>query len=179
MIWSYHQQDKMQYHSASQRGVRSVYLMESKVDNTPLEEHKVWEITAGNVTIPHDDHTHYFCRIVKLPEVALRRKHQIIAVDPIIQPGNEAFVHHIALSECVVPAYVGSTKSLFERHVEQPGKECWSPGMPPEFVFCQYIIAGWGVGSPGYRNADHVGVPMGEQFGGGSYFRFEVHYNNL
>jgi len=170
MIWGHHEKDLLQPPSHS--GIRSVHLMEEMPEATQLPEHKVWDVTAGNINVPHDDKTHYFCRIVKLPDAAQISKHHIIAVEPLIQPGSDALINHMTLSECHVP------DTLLEGLLDHKGSECWGPGMPPVFYYCRSIIAAWALGNPGYRIADHVGLPLGQKFGGATYYRLEVHYDN-
>ena len=56
----------------------------------------------------------------------------MVALRPLIQPGNEAYVHHMVLYEC----HVSESKTWFEHHVGSSGAACYSPNMPPEWTFC-------------------------------------------
>ena len=128
LIWSYSSQDSLVYHG-QKRGVRSVYLQEFQQKFKFSEETKIWDLTS-RVELPNDDHTHYWCRIFKSPK--LDRKHQMVALEPLIQSGNEAYVHHMVLYECHVP----DSNTWFEHHVDSSGAACYSPNMPPEWTFC-------------------------------------------
>ena len=57
----------------------------------PWPPHKVWDLL-----LPDTDHTHYWCKIYRAPEVTT--KHQMIGLEPLIQPGHESYVHHIMLA---------------------------------------------------------------------------------
>jgi hypothetical protein len=69
--------------------------------------------------------------------------------EPVLQPGNEHYVHHMLLYECVAPHQFASTDSMFQRYVEHPGESCYSPAMPPEWDQCITAIVAWAVGSQG------------------------------
>ena len=71
----------MVYHGP-QRGVRSIYLREPPQNDLKDDQLKHWDLTS-QVTLPNDDHTHYWCRIFKAPK--LDRKHHMVALRPIIQ----------------------------------------------------------------------------------------------
>ena len=43
--------------------------------------------------------TAYMCRLTKFPDIGTKKNH-LFRVDPIIEKGNEAFVHHILLYQC-------------------------------------------------------------------------------
>ena len=136
LIWSYHPNDPWNandliYHGASSRGVRSVYLQELPQEHLELNDPdiKIWDLTS-KVDLPNNDHTHYWCRIFKAPK--LDRKHHMVALRPLIQPGNEAYVHHMVLYEC----HVKDSSSWFDHHAGAQGEACYSPNMPPEWTFC-------------------------------------------
>lgn len=187
IIWAYSEDDPIDpshlpYHSVLRRGTRSLHLAEPMPDSTPLSPHKTWDIHADNLLLPSDDHTHYWCRIYQAPD--LDKKHHMIALEPLIQPGHESYVHHMVLYECHIPAnHVttsgATTADWFQRHVNQPGQPCYSPNMPAEWSFCLATNAwAWAVGSLGERLPEHTGMPLGEQFGGATYFMLETHYDN-
>ena len=178
IIWSYHQEDRLQYHTSTQRGAENVQLSEPPHEAVPLEPHQVWDVTERNMTVPTVG-TYYHCRIVKIPEVAVESKHHIIDVQPKITPGNEPYVHHLMLRECKVPWLVGpSTADVFEEYVGHPGSNCFSPEMPPMWGYCHTVYVSWAAGGRGLRLPQHVGFPMGDNFGGSTFYRIEVHYNN-
>ena len=188
LIWAYNDQDPMDsthllYHSLTQRGSRSIYLSEPPAPSAPLPAHHVWDLKADNLLLPDTDHTHYWCKIYRAPN--LDQKHHMVAIEPLIQPGHESYVHHMVLYECHIPADLmeeagGATSAdWFQRHVEQPGEPCYSPNMPAEWSFCLATNAwAWAVGSEGEVLPDHTGMPLGERFGGADYFMLETHYDN-
>jgi len=187
IIWAYGPQDPLDtvhlpYHSVLRRGTRSIHLAEPPQEAAPLPPHHTWDIKADNLLLPEDDHTHYWCRIYRAPDLAT--KHHMIALEPLIQPGHEPYVHHMVLYECHVPADQveaagATTADWFQRHVDQPGQPCYSPNMPAEWSFCLATNAwAWAVGSVGERLPEHTGMPLGEHFGGASYFMLETHYDN-
>ena len=188
LIWAYNDDDPLDsshllYHSLTQRGSRSIFLSEPPMPASPLPPHQVWDVTADNLLLPEDDHTHYWCKIYRAPDLAT--KHHMIAIEPLIQPGHESYVHHMVLYECHIPedmmaeAEGASSADWFERHVSQPGQPCYSPNMPAEWSFCLATNAwAWAVGSEGERLPDHTGMPLGEKFGGATYFMLETHYDN-
>lgn len=175
LIWAFSNLDSLEYHGPAARGVRSVYLQEpkqSRIDFSHDPSVKTWDLNS-QVELPNDDHTHYWCRIFKAPE--LTSKHHMIALEPLIQEGHEAYVHHMVLYEC----HVEDAQVWFEQHVESKGAACYSPNMPAEWTFCLATNAwAWAVGSEGEILPDHVGMPLGESYGGATYFMLETHYDN-
>ena len=171
------------YHSPAHRGGRSLHLAEPPADPAPLPPHSVWDLRADSLVLPGEDHTHYWCKIHRAPELAA--KHHMIALEPLVQPGHESYVHHMVLYECHIPpelrAEAGGATSAdwFERHVSGPGQPCYSPNMPAEWSFCLATNAwAWAVGSAGERLPEHTGMPLGEAWGGATYFMLETHYDN-
>jgi len=187
LVWAYGQADpvdgRLLYHTLTQRGARSIYLAEPPLPK-PEEEKDLfnWDLTADNLVLPSEDHTHYWCKIYRAPE--LSKKHHMVALEPLIQPGHESYVHHMVLYECHVPedqvaAEGATTADWFQRHVGKPGEPCYSPNMPAEWSFCLATNAwAWAVGSEGEVLPEHTGMPLGEEWGGATYFMLETHYDN-
>ena len=97
LIYAYNDYDHLAYHGSQKRGVRSLYLKEplqESIEDLEHEDLQHWDLTS-EVVLPNNDHTHYWCRIFKAPD--LDRKNHMIALRPIIQPGNEAYLHHMVL----------------------------------------------------------------------------------
>ena len=190
LIWAYSEEDPadggshLLYHSLTQRGQRSIYLSEPPAPSAPLPPHQVWDLKADNLLLPDTDHTHYWCKIYRAPDLVT--KHHMIALKPLIQPGHESYVHHMVLYECHIPGDLmkdagagASSADWFQRHVDQPGEPCYSPNMPAEWSFCLATNAwAWAVGSEGETLPEHTGMPLGEEFGGATYFMLETHYDN-
>lgn len=183
VVWAYHpddpQDNRIIYHGHTRRGVRSLFLKEPPKLEIPvddLQHLKHWDLRAQNTRLPNDDHTHYWCQIFKAP--TLDQKHHMIGFEPIIHPGHESYLHHMVLYECHVN-HDDSSGNWFERHVSTGGTACYSPNMPPEWTFCLASNAwAWAVGSEGEILPEHVGMPLGEDFGGATYFMLETHYDN-
>ena len=188
LVWAYSEEDpvdgRLLYHTLTKRGMRSIYLAEPPLPPTAekMEDLLTWDLKADNLLLPPEDDTHYWCKIYRAPE--LSKKHHMVALEPLIQPGHESYVHHMVLYECHVPedqvvADGATTADWFQRHVGQPGEPCYSPNMPAEWSFCLATNAwAWAVGSEGEVLPEHTGMPLGEEWGGATYFMLETHYDN-
>ena len=186
LVWAYSEEDpvggRLLYHSLTKRGARSIFLAEPPLEPEPEHELLTWDLQADSLLLPAEDHTHYWCKIYRAPE--LSSKHHMVALRPLIQAGHESYVHHMVLYECHVPedqvtASGATTADWFQRHVDQPGQPCYSPNMPAEWSFCLATNAwAWAVGSEGEVLPEHTGMPLGEQWGGATYFMLETHYDN-
>ena len=58
-------------HRHKRKGVRSLHLKEDAVTglskfDSDRTDFKKWDITAKNVQLPNDDHTHYYCQVCSL-----------------------------------------------------------------------------------------------------------------
>ena len=53
-----------------------------------------------------------------------------------------------------------------------------SKNMPPSWTLCQSVFVVWAVGSEGDMLPDNVGMPLGVEHGGATYFMMETHYDN-
>ena len=56
-------------HRHKRKGVRSLHLKEDGVTglskfDSDRADFKKWDITAKNVQLPNDDHTHYYCQVL-------------------------------------------------------------------------------------------------------------------
>jgi Copper type II ascorbate-dependent monooxygenase, N-terminal domain len=108
------------------------------------------------VAVPSDHHTLYWCKIVQLPPWP---KHHMIKAslgiggkpecqsvpfvrfqyEPIIQPGNEPFVHHILVYHCPMDmsAFVDKEEACFSKDNSQ---------FSPMYACTTRYLAGWAVG---------------------------------
>ena len=50
--------------------------------------------------------------------------------------------------------------------------------MPPSWGLCQSVMVAWSIGSDGDMLPDNVGMPLGAEHGGATYFMLETHYDN-
>ncbi|KAF6023516.1 hypothetical protein EB796_018164 [Bugula neritina] len=90
----------LNYHGATNRGVKSVYLLDtaSKIPDDSLpDDLQYFDLTVTNYHVPATDTT-YYCAFHDPPE--LETKHHILSIEPLITEGNEALVHHMLLYAC-------------------------------------------------------------------------------
>ncbi|GCC25601.1 DBH-like monooxygenase protein 1 homolog isoform X1 [Chiloscyllium punctatum] len=169
VIWAYHPKDVQhnhpQYHS-SNRGRKSLHLLNPVVDTSIPSDVLVFEIRHYNVTIPKKDTT-YWCQIFKLPD--LTKKHHVIRVEPIIQKGHEHLVHHILLYQC---------HSILNDSILSIGHECYHSNMPDDFFNCESIILAWAIGGKGFSYPSNVGLSLGTSTDP-VYVMMEIHYDNV
>ncbi|KAJ4447565.1 hypothetical protein ANN_09572, partial [Periplaneta americana] len=167
----------MTWHGKERRGVRSLHMLNPPVKRGaprgPQAQH--WDVTLKNFTVPDNMDTLYWCKIFRVPP--LERKHHMIGYEPVLQPGNERFVHHMLLYECVLPHNLKSPDAIFQRYVDHPGESCYSATMPQAWDQCMTAIVAWAVGSQGEFLPDHVGLPLSDG-DKAKYFMLEIHYDN-
>ncbi|XP_077969383.1 DBH-like monooxygenase protein 1 homolog isoform X2 [Styela clava] len=106
LIWAFGDSDPTgddlvgsDYHGTN-RGVQSMFFLQSSGTVTELPigpENKTFDVLATNFSIPSED-TYYNCKLYKLPD--FDGKQHIIKWEPIIQTGNELFVHHMVMYGC-------------------------------------------------------------------------------
>jgi len=95
---------------------------------------------------------------------------------PIIEEVNRPRVHHFVVFECVVPE--GNTDAVFGKHYGRV-ETCYNPNMPPEWAsYCWTVPIVWTLGQEGEMLPEHIGIPIGEEHGGATFFMFEAHYDN-
>lgn len=170
LVFAYHSEDpvsqtEIKYHEF--RGARTILLM-GTIDRRTIDESgwKAFNLTIENVRIPTEDTT-YWCTLLKGP--GLKSKHHITKVVPLIQKGNEGFVHHMILYEC---------DGNFNESDFNQGIECYSSANMP-FLNCRssVIVGGWAVGGDAMYFPEHVGQPIGgNDFP--KHFLLEMHYDN-
>eukprot|EP00058_Branchiostoma_floridae_P016323 XP_002601811.1 hypothetical protein BRAFLDRAFT_279157 [Branchiostoma floridae] len=168
IIWSFNDVDPValdgpdgpQYHG-SNRGSKSVILLQKSPPNLDLQDGNVitFDMTNQNLRVPTRETT-YWCTSFQLP--VLDKKHHLVKVEPLVQPGNEGVVHHILIYQCS-PGSTPPTGS----------QECAS--MP--WGNCKAIMAAWAVGGTGYTYPEHVGLSMGTA-DDPSYVVMQTHYDN-
>ncbi|XP_071518890.1 DBH-like monooxygenase protein 1 [Panulirus ornatus] len=176
VIWAYGDEDPkdiitMKMHSAG--GTKSVYLQVPQLRFPRLSDDvQTWELVSPNVSLPDDLTTLYWCKLYKMPPI--NRKVHIIGYVPVIKEENLPYIHHIQLYECHLP----DSKRHFEKWLDVHGSQCFAPSTPISWYNCLSPIIAWAVGSEGEMYPDHVGLPIGEEYGGATYFMMEVHYDN-
>ncbi|XP_067141854.1 DBH-like monooxygenase protein 1 homolog [Centruroides vittatus] len=173
IIYAYHEQDpdsvdEIMYHGSRNRGTKSILLLKpQRSDDIKLPDDVLsWDILTPNATIPGDVDTMYFCSVHKVPP--LDTKHHIIRTQPIIQHGNEPYVHHLILNLCTVVVDSEMDKLLNQYY------PCYENSWIRQFQNCNIIVSAWAVGGQGNLFPDHVGVPLY----GNAYYVLEIHYDN-
>ncbi|XP_022806766.1 DBH-like monooxygenase protein 1 [Stylophora pistillata] len=123
-------------------------------------------VTTNNVTIPTKETT-YWCSLIKAPE--LQSKHHVTKVEPLVQKGNEGFVHHLILYECEG----NYTESDYDQ-----GKDCMDTANMP-YARCRdaSIVVAWAVGGEAFYYPLHAGFPLGAD-DSPKNFLLEMHYDN-
>lgn len=176
VIWAYSKEDPagdMDMSIHDHRGTKSIYLQEPRFKlPTFSEDVKYVDYLNSAVRLPDDLDTLYWCDVFKIPDIS--KKHHLIGYVPIIQEGNHEHVHHFLLQEC----HLNESSVHFEQWLRAGGRQCLVPNMPPSWMFCYHTIFAWAVGSEGVLLSDHVGLPMGEDYGGANYYVLQVHYDN-
>lgn len=125
-------------------GMVRVQLLKNLEDDPifPPHVHKL-DIRAKNVHVPNVETT-YWCHVHKLPK-NLSQKHHVLQYENVIQPGNEALVHHMEVFHCVapqnkeIPLYVGP---------------CFSNDRPKDTLVCKRVLAAWAMGAAAFIYPD-------------------------
>ncbi|CAH1230127.1 MOXD1 [Branchiostoma lanceolatum] len=178
VIWSFNDLDPVDHGHVGQngphvlyhgrnRGTKSIILLQKNPPSLDIQDSNIqtMELTSANVLVPAKETT-YWCNTMRLP--TLDRKHHLVKIEPIIQPGHESLVHHIAVYQCKL----GQVPPLLDG-----GHECNHPNMPEEWNNCKSIITAWAIGGKGFTYPDHVGFSLGTD-DDPDYLMMEIHYDN-
>ncbi|XP_040579615.1 DBH-like monooxygenase protein 1 [Lepeophtheirus salmonis] len=177
VLWSYSHKDPpyfiddkidLDILKADRFGSRSLHLYESpgSRNKAPQEDTYNWLLSSKALVVPAQS-TLYWCTVMRLPDFD-GEKYHMIGYYPFITPGNERFVHHMMIYEC----------HSDEVYDVDTGYECNTPNMPNNFKKCKGIIAAWGLGGEPFYFPEDVGYPLGQNYGGSTYYMFEIHYDN-
>jgi len=180
VLYAYHSEDPtarpesklatLLYHGPTQRGFRSLYLMERvNLEEPPPRDLLSWDLKNPMVALSASEDTLYWCKIFKLPNV--RRKHHMVRYEPLHDSGNRVYMHHVIVYECQ------GSEAEFEGHARDRGHVCYQPSMPPLFFNCNNVVIAWGTGSEGFSFPPEAGYPLDPDVGP-RYFMMETHYNN-
>ncbi|CAD5112484.1 DgyrCDS1700 [Dimorphilus gyrociliatus] len=174
LIWSYNdndpESDTPTYHGASNRGVHSTQLISTapvKNRQEILKDAFPIEIVMNKNNIPNYSDTQYKCAIFSM--LNSTEKHHIIMMEPIIQKGNEDYVHHFILSGC-------NADALTDEDVGE-AYNCYEDDERIKKQKCSNIITGWAVGGQEFYFPDEVGFPISNDQAK-NYVQLEVHYDN-
>ncbi|KAK8384812.1 hypothetical protein O3P69_014395 [Scylla paramamosain] len=179
VIWSYDALDpakgEERLRKHDHRGTRSLYLRHPQphpASSQPFTPTRYWDVLAPEVSLPDTLHTLYWCKLYMVPDMP--RKTHLIGYMPQIQPENRQHVHHMLLYECHIP----HAEKLLHKFVSAKGAQCYDHNMPVSWFSCNTAIVAWAIGSEGEMLPPNVGIPLGEEHGGASYFMLEIHYDN-
>eukprot|EP00808_Paulinella_micropora_P014370 g1770.t1 len=103
--------------------------------------------------------------------IYLSEKRHIIKSEPIIQPGNERYVHHFIVSIC--------TSAIPAEDLAHTGPCYDKANMPSSLYNCNSgfgdMLPAWAVGGGEYNLPDNVGFPVGP---GDVFIVVETHFDN-
>ncbi|XP_014671913.1 PREDICTED: dopamine beta-hydroxylase-like [Priapulus caudatus] len=154
------------HESSTVTGFQRAQLLKNIAPATPVPAGaKTFQITAQQVRVPSSDTT-YWCNTQKLPE--LRDKHHIIKFEGVVQPGNEALVHHMEVFHCKVKP---------GEHVSAYNGQCHAENLPAQLQSCKEVIGAWAMGAKAMAYPAEAGLAIGgRDFS--PYVMIEIHYNN-
>ncbi|XP_023242130.1 DBH-like monooxygenase protein 1 homolog [Centruroides sculpturatus] len=175
-IYAYHSDDPtkpdtVMYHGANRRGTVSVminYKLDKPIHYESPEDIEYWDVTSPNILLPEDKNTTYYCTLLRRPN--LDKQHHIIKVAPLIQPGNEKFVHHIILYECMI------NEEAISPFKDGTYYECYDDDGILKFPYCLTASIGWAVGGEGMYFPENVGIPIG--MSNVVWYLLQIHYDN-
>ncbi|PSN45176.1 Dopamine beta-hydroxylase [Blattella germanica] len=136
---------------SSNTGMQRVQLLKNPNPPTDLPA-DTWkhEILNSKVKVPGDDTT-YWCKVHQLP-ASLRNKHHVVQYEAVIQPGNEALVHHMEVFHCEAPA---------QEQMPHYEGSCFSPERPEATQVCKKVLAAWAMGALPFTYPEEAGLPIG------------------
>ncbi|XP_011297575.1 MOXD1 homolog 2 [Fopius arisanus] len=178
VVWQYHVEEPVSAagvlppHGAV-RGSRPLYLVQRDSPpkrtsrNQEVPAVKTWDVLNQQVKLPMEQDTLLWCRVVEMPQ--LDRKHHVIKYEPVIQPGNQQYLHHMTLYECRGKEYD------LEEAAASNGTVCYQPDHPS--LLCTSIAATWNLGSEGFNYPPEAGYAL-DPDSGPRYYMLETHYTN-
>ncbi|XP_053994573.1 MOXD1 homolog 2 isoform X1 [Hylaeus volcanicus] len=176
VVWQYHEKEPVSAagglpEQGSVRGSRPLYLVQRDAQpkqsprNQEAEQSlKTWDILNQQVQLPQEKDWLVWRRIVRIPSID--KKHHVVKYEPVIQPGNQPYLHHMTLYECrgdqaKLESAVNSHDSVFNQSSSQ----------------CNTIAAIWSLGSEGFNYPPEAGYAL-DPHSGPRYFMLETHYTN-
>uniref|UniRef100_UPI00358E70E6 DBH-like monooxygenase protein 1 n=1 Tax=Myxine glutinosa TaxID=7769 RepID=UPI00358E70E6 len=152
-------------HTNENRGTKSLYLLAYVPrESTVPDNVKTEDLLSQKYKIPGES-TVYSCTMFMLPNIST--KHHLVKVEPVIQQGNERYVHHMILYSCR-----RGTKELHRTE-----HRCYNKNMPDDFWSCVGIIVAWAVGGQSFVYPKDVGFSLGMP-DDPTIVLLEIHYDN-
>ncbi|XP_023233136.1 DBH-like monooxygenase protein 1 homolog [Centruroides sculpturatus] len=123
-------ENSVKYHGPRRRGSKKTFLLNPRMLESFENEENIyyWELKSHNIPVPSNKISGYYCILFKRPD--LDKKHHIIEIDPIIQPGNENIVYNLVLYSCP-----GINEEKISQFTEKKYHECFTEEMEPKFPF--------------------------------------------
>ena len=176
MIWAFHatqdpetecfESGSVSYHT--NKGSQSINLDSGVPEEIELEDDvEFLDFTMDNVAVPSTDTT-YYCKLFKVPH--FNDTQHMVKFSTIVEPGNEAVVHHVVVYDC--PEYV-ATK---DHDVLEGDCDDYSTNMPSRDCRGERILFVWAVGG----NDVYLPSVAGMALSGDSdthYILVEMHYD--
>lgn len=156
------------------RGSRPLYLVQRDAqpkrtsrnyENDPALQ--VWDVLNHQVGLPTEQDTLLWCRVLKMPNI--HHKHHVVRYEPVIQPGNKEYLHHMTLYEC------RGNQTELEGAARTTGGVCYQPDQP--MPKCSTIAATWSLGSEGFNYPPEAGYAL-DPHTGPRYYMLETLYVN-
>ena len=113
------------YHGVN-RGVKSLRLLDPGRRAYPVHKARTVEVRLDPNTLVPEKESTYYCKLFQLP--SSEKKKHIIAWEPIVTPGNEQLVHHMAVYGCNF--HDAEVRQLLEKHKKEhpKGDDCFNKG---------------------------------------------------
>eukprot|EP00795_Rhopilema_esculentum_P003452 gene3452-1831_t len=171
VIYAHGPTDTFSKHRTSDRGARSINLLNYVKNVPPPKTAKYFDVVSANVSLPTAETT-YWCSAYKMANlVHLTEKKHIIEIEPIVALKDRGVVHHMVLYIC---------KNTFnDSHLNVTGSCRDNHNMPPSIKECVGVspMYAWAVGGVNFKFPDHVGWSVGAT-DSMRYFVLETHFDN-
>ncbi|KAK2584480.1 hypothetical protein KPH14_006855 [Odynerus spinipes] len=178
VVWQYHDKEPasaagvLPGHDAV-RGSRPMYLVQrdsqpkrSSYNQERESSLKTWDVLNQQVILPKDKDSLFWCRVIKMPNI--NRKHHVVKYEPVIEPTNNMYLHHMTLYECP------NNNPQLEEASKTTGNICYKDNNVTQ---CNTIAATWNLGSEGFNYPPEAGYAL-DPDNGSRYYMLATHYIN-
>jgi len=178
VVWAYGTEDPVDkkitnalYHGPSRRGSKSLIISSGRIGNL---QNSVIDASTGYKEMtfaadkfsPPQQNTYYSCRTFQIPD--LEKKHHAVKIEPVVQKGNEKYVHHMILYAC------GEPLTQFDYGEEH---RCYDYENFQDAMTCRAIFHAWAVGGQSFEFPEKAGIPLGVD-DSPKVVLLETHYDN-
>ena len=173
-IWAYGNGHTVGYHNAN-RGATMVTFIAGGSQRTFPAYDGSWSRKFSNYTVPKQTTT-YACQSFTFPTTG-NDKH-IVAIKPLITPGNEAYPHHAILHVCQQNDYWNNhtVPDICSKHFDG-GNQGASP-LGQSTSQCSSLMWSWAVGLGDFILPSEAGFRVGSGGFKISHVILEIHYDN-